>query len=335
MRRVLIPQNLQSLPPQLPVGELRTLTGQTMGTTWSVRYINTNQQAEAAVRALIQRALDLVVAQMSTWQPDSTLSIFNSAGANTWHTLPSACFEVLDCALKVAADTEGAFDPTVGAVVNLWGFGPNGQRASPPGLAEVQAVHANTGYQKLQLDKANQRVLQTGGVYIDFSGIAKGYSVDLIAQALVSAGVDNYLVEVGGELLGAGIKPDGQPWWVALETSPVVSGVTESIVALHGLAIATSGDYRRYFDYQGQHYAHTIDPRTGFPIDCASNPLVSVSVIHAKCMMADALATALTVMGTQAALAYAEQRNVAVRLVEKTDDGYQEFFSSDFLAMLE
>ena len=335
MRRVLIPQNLQSLPPQLPVGELRTLTGQTMGTTWSVRYINTNQQAEAAVRALIQRALDLVVAQMSTWQPDSTLSIFNSAGANTWHTLPSACFEVLDCALKVAADTEGAFDPTVGAVVNLWGFGPNGQRASPPGLAEVQAVHANTGYQKLQLDKANQRVLQTGGVYIDFSGIAKGYSVDLIAQALVSAGVDNYLVEVGGELLGAGIKPDGQPWWVALETSPVVSGVTESIVALHGLAIATSGDYRRYFDYQGQHYAHTIDPRTGFPIDSASNPLVSVSVIHAKCMMADALATALTVMGTQAALAYAEQRNIAVRLVEQTDDGYQEFFSSEFQAMLE
>lgn len=335
MRRVLIPQNLQSLLPQLPLGELHTLTGQTMGTTWTVRYINTNQQAEAAVRALIQRALDLVVGQMSTWQSDSSISIFNSAGANTWHTLPSACFEVLDCALNVAADTEGAFDPTVGAVVNLWGFGPDGQRASPPSSTEVMAAHANTGYQKLQLDKVNQRILQTGGLYIDFSGIAKGYSVDLIAQALTAAGIDNYLVEVGGELLGAGIKPDGQPWWVALETSPAVSGVTESIVALHGLAIATSGDYQRYFEYQGRHYAHTIDPRTGFPIDYASNPLVSVSVIHTKCMMADALATALTVMGTQAALAYAEQRKIAVRLVEQTDDGYQEFFSSEFRAMLE
>lgn len=335
MRRVLIPQNLQSLPTQLPIGELHTLTGQAMGTTWTVRYINTHQQSEAAVRALIQRDLDLVVAQMSTWQTESTLSIFNSASANTWHTLPRASFEVLDCALKVAADTEGAFDPTVGAVVNLWGFGPHGQRSSPPSLAEVQEMHANTGYQKLQFDKANQPIPQTGGVYLDLSDIAKGYSVGLIAQALMAAGIDNYLVEVGGELLGAGIKPDGQRWWVALETSPVVSVITESIVALHGLAIATSGDYQRYFEYQGRHYAHTIDPRTGFPIDDASNPLVSVYVIHAKCMLADALATALTVMGTQAALAYAEQRNIAVRLVEQTDDGYQEFFSSEFQAMLE
>lgn len=335
MRRVLIPNNLQSLPPQLPVGEVRTITGWSMGTTWTVHYIDATQRPVATVSALVEEALDLVVAQMSTWQVDSNLSLFNAAPANTWHRLPSACFEVLDCALKVAADTKGAFDPTVGAVVNLWGFGPHGQRTVPPDMTEVQAMRANTGYQKLQLDKANQRILQTGGVYIDFSGIAKGYSVDLIADALSAAGIENFLVEVGGELFGAGIKSDGQPWWVALETSLVVTGLTESIVALHGLAIATSGDYQRYFEYQGRHYSHTIDPRTGFPIDDASNPLVSVSVTHAKCMMADALATALTVMGTQAALAYAEQHNVAVRLVEQTDDGYQEFFSSEFRAMLE
>lgn len=335
MRRVLIPNKLQSLPPQLPVGGVRTITGRSMGTTWTVHYIDATQRPVAAVSAQVGEALDLVVAQMSTWQVDSNLSLFNAAPANTWHRLPSACFEVLDCALKVATETEGAFDPTVGAVVNLWGFGPDGQRTSPPSLAEVQEMHANAGYQKLQLDREHNRVLQSGGVYIDFSGIAKGYSVDLIADALLAAGIENFLVEVGGELFGTGIKPDGQPWWVALETSPVVTGLTESIVALHGLAIATSGDYRRYFDYQGQHYAHTIDPRTGFPIDDASNPLISVSVIHAKCMMADALATALTVMGTQTALAYAEQHNVAVRLVEKADNGYQEFFSSEFRAMLE
>lgn len=335
MRRVLIPNNLQSLTPQSPVGEVRTITGRSMGTTWTVHYIDATQRPVATVSALVEEALDLVVAQMSTWRVDSNLSLFNAAPTNTWHTLPSACFDVMDCALKVAADTQGAFDPTVGAVVNLWGFGSDGQRTSPPSLAEVQEMHANAGYQKLQLDREHNRVLQPGGLYVDFSGIAKGYSVDLIADALLAAGIENFLVEVGGELFGTGIKPDGQPWWVALETSPVISGVTESIVALHDLAIATSGDYRRYFDYQGQHYGHTIDPRTGFPIDDASNPLVSVSVIHAKCMMADALATALTVMGAQAALAYADQRNIAVRLVEKADNGYQEFFSSEFRAMLE
>lgn len=335
MRRVLIPQNLQSLSSKLPIGELHTLSGQSMGTTWTVRYVNTNQSAPAAVQTLIQRELDLVVAQMSTWQPDSNLSLFNTAAANTWHALPDAFFQVLECALTIAAETDGAFDPTIGAVVNVWGFGPDGQRTSPPSQAEVEAVHANTGWQKLQLDKLARRVLQPGNLYVDFSGIAKGYSVDLIARTLEAAGIDNYLVEVGGELLGAGIKPDGQPWWVALESSPSVIQAAESIVALHGLAIATSGDYRRYFDYQGKHYAHTIDPRTGFPIDRTSNALVSVSVLHAECMVADALATAFTVMGTPAALAYAEQHDIAVLLTEQTSEGHREYCSSQLMAMLE
>lgn len=335
MRRVLIPQNLQSLPSKLPTGALHTLNGQSMGTTWTVRYIHPDQSSQTVVQTLIQRELDLVVAQMSTWQADSNLSLFNSAGANTWHTLPSAFFQVLDCALTIAADTDGAFDPTIGAVVNLWGFGPDGQRISPPSQAEVEAVHAHTGWQKLQLDQSAMRVLQPGNLYVDFSGIAKGYSVDLIAQALEAAGIENYLIEVGGELSGAGIKPDGQPWWVALEMSPSASGISESIVALHGLAVATSGDYRRYFDYQGQHYAHTIDPRTGFPINRTSNALVSVSVLHAQCMIADALATAFTVMGTQAALSYAEQHDVAVLLMEQTPEGDKEYLSPQLMAMLE
>jgi FAD:protein FMN transferase len=251
MRRVLIPQNLQTLPPQLPKGEQHTLTGQSMGTTWTVRFINTYQQSDDVVRALIQRELDLVVEQMSTWQENSNLSIFNRADANTWHVLPADFFKVLDCALKIAAETDGAFDPTIGPLVNLWGFGPDGQRTSPPDVIEVKALHAYCGWQKLQLDKDGMRALQPGNVYVDFSGIAKGYSVDRVAHALQEAGIANYLIEVGGELYGAGIKPDGQPWWIALETSPDASSVTESVVALHGLAVATSGDYRRYFEHHG------------------------------------------------------------------------------------
>lgn len=306
-----------------------------MGTTWTVRFINMHQQSDVVVRALIQRELDLVVAQMSTWQEDSNLSIFNRADANTWHALPAAFFTVLDCALKIAAETEGAFDPTVGPLVNLWGFGPNGERTSPPDASEVKALHADCGWQKLQLDKDGMRALQPGNVYVDFSGIAKGYSVDRIARALTDAGIENYLIEVGGELYGAGIKPDGQPWWIALETSPIAQTVTESIVALHGLAVATSGDYRRYFEHHGQHYAHTMDPRTGFPIDRATNALVSVTVLHAECMVADALATAFTVMGVKAALAYAKKKDIVVLLIEHKADGFEEHFSAKLMAMLE
>ncbi len=335
MRRVFIPQTLQQLPQQLPSGELKTLSGQSMGTTWTVRFIDPQQRSDKTVQTLIQNELDLVVAQMSTWQQDSNLSIFNRAAANTWHVLPEPFFKVLDCALKVAAETDGAFDPTVGTLVNIWGFGPEGQRISPPDPAQVKALHRNCGWQKLQLDRDNMRVLQPGGVYVDFSGIAKGYSVDRVSHALKDAGIENYLIEVGGELYGKGIKPDGQPWWIALETSPAEKKMSESIIALHGLAVATSGNYRRYFEHHDQHYAHTIDPRTGFPIDRASNALVSVTVLHAECMLADALATAFTVMGAQAALAYAKQNNIATLLVEHYHDGFQEHLSPRLIAMLE
>jgi thiamine biosynthesis lipoprotein len=335
MRRVLIPQNLQNLPQQLPIGKLHTLTGQSMGTTWTVQYINTHQQSDDVVGVLIQRELELVVTEMSTWQQDSNLIIFNQADANTWHELPVAFFSVMDCALKIAAETEGAFDPTVGPLVDLWGFGPQGQRTLPPASNEVTALHAYCGWQNLQLDSKGKRLLQPGNVCVDLSGIAKGYSVDRIARALKSAGIENYLIEVGGELYGAGIKLDGQPWWVVLETSPEAASVTESVVALCGLAVATSGDYRRYFEHQGQHYAHTIDPRTGFPIDRATNALVSVTVLHAECMVADALATAFTVMGVDAALVYAEQKDIAALFVEYKLGDFNEHFSPKLLAMLE
>lgn len=335
MRRVLIPQNLQQLPEQLPLGQQHTLTGQSMGTTWTVRYINSKSLTENNVREVIQRELDLVVAQMSTWQDDSDLSVFNRADANTWHTLPAAFFTVLQCALKIALETNGAFDPTIGPLVNLWGFGPEGQRNSPPNIDAVKTLHANCGWQKLQLDSHGSRALQPGNVYVDFSGIAKGYSVDRVAHALEDTGIENYLIEVGGELYGAGIKPDGQPWWIALETPPKAETVAESVVALHGLAVATSGDYRRYFEHEGQHYAHTIDPRLGFPIDRASNALVSVTVLHAECMLADALATAFTVMGVKVALAYANEKDIAALFIEHKAEGFEEHLSAKLMAMLE
>jgi thiamine biosynthesis lipoprotein len=334
MQRVLIPQSLQTLPQALPVGEPFLLSGQIMGTTWTVRYIHAHQHAQDAIRTLIQNELDLVVEQMSTWQEDSSLSRFNHAGVNTWHSLPDAFFTVIDCALEIAAQTHGAFDPTIGPLVNLWGFGPNGQRTAPPVADEIKLVKANCGWQRLQLDTPNKLLLQPGNAYVDFSGIAKGYAVDRVSQALQHAGIDNHLVEIGGELYGAGLKPDGQPWWVALERPPSISS-TESIAALCGVAVATSGDYRRYFDHDNHHYAHTIDPRTGYPIDRATNALISVTVIHTECMKADALATAFTVMGVHSALDYAQKNKIAVLLIEQKTDGFQEHLSPELTAMLE
>ena len=306
-----------------------------MGTTWTVHYISSPQHSQADVHHIIQSELDLVVAQMSTWQADSNLSQFNQAEANTWHPLPPAFYEVMDCALKVAAQTGGAFDPTIGPLVNLWGFGPEGYRALPPDHDEIKSTQRHCGWQRIQLDQEAKRALQPGNAYVDFSGIAKGYGVDRVSGALRQAGIENHVVEVGGELFGMGIKPDGQPWWVAFEMPPHNAFDTESIIALHGLAVATSGDYRRYFDHNGRHYAHTIDPRTGYPIDRNINALASVTVVHKQCMMADALATAFTVMGVEAGLAYAEENKIAALFIEHQQDTLKEYLSSSLLAMLE
>lgn len=339
MRRVFIPHTLHALPAQRPAGEVYTLSGQSMGTYWTVRYLLPATLTEAAVYTLISDALALVVAQMSTWQADSDLSRFNQAAADSWHTLPAHCFTVLACALALAADTDGAFDPTIGPLVNLWGFGPSGQRHAPPAITEIETTQARCGWQQLQVDVARKRVRQPGGIYLDFSGIAKGFAVDLVAQALQQAGLSHYLIEVGGELYGHGLKPDGQPWWVALETPPTASG-EPAILALHGLAVATSGDYRRYFEHDGQRYAHTIDPRSGVPTGGKGDhghlhALVSVTVLHDSCMMADALATAFTVMGTQAALAYASQHNIAMMCLAQSPTALEEYCSPTLKAMLE
>jgi thiamine biosynthesis lipoprotein len=192
------------------------------------------------------------------------------------------------------------------------------------------------GWQRLQIDAGQRKALQPGGLYLDLSSIAKGYGVDCVAECVERAGVRHYLAEVGGELRGQGCKPDGSPWWVELEAVPDVSSQTRTwIAALDGLSIATSGDYRRYFERDSRRYAHTLDPRNGRPV---RNAPASVTVLHAECMQADALATALTVLGLQDGMAYAERHDIAALFVmRRRDDATRtdEFASSAFLALLD
>jgi thiamine biosynthesis lipoprotein len=315
-----------------------------MGTTWSVKLV-TDASKLPALEQAIQAELDLVVAQMSTWEPSSDLSRFNAAPAGSWHTLPPEFFSVLQVALQVARDSSGAYDPTAGALVNAWGFGPDHRYGeagfAAPDEARLETALAVCGWQRLDVDIDTRRVRQPGGMYIDLSAIAKGFGVDQIARRLLQLGVDSFLVEVGGELRGEGVKPDGQPWWVALERplpdahSPAMraaSAESETTAALYGWSIATSGDYRRYFTANHTRYSHTIDPRNGRPI---GNGLAAVTVLHRECMAADAWSTALGVLGAEEGSALANRLGLCALFVRREHGCLVETLSAPLAALLE
>jgi thiamine biosynthesis lipoprotein len=341
MRAVLVPLEIDPTPPATGC-RLHTLTGTAMGTDWSARML-LPPGLDADLGAVLQRELDEIVAQMSHWDSGSLLSRYNRAPGGSWHALPPQFYTVMDYALAVHEDTGGAYDPAAGSLVNLWGFGPTGRYDQAgfyaPAADAVAAVQARRQCCRPRLDRDTRSLYQPGGAILDLSSVAKGYAVDCLALRLEGLGVRHYLVEVGGELRGAGVKPDGQPWWVELEGVPDSAGapVPQSVVALHGLAVATSGDYRRYYQLSMSHHAqrrasHTLDPRTGAPI---ANNVASVTVLASTCMAADALSTALTVMGVDAGLAFADQRGVAARYLVRTDAGLREFDTAAWRALLQ
>lgn len=338
MRQLLIPLHIDRAGPALG-GVVQTLSGRSMGTTWCVKLVAGARPAGLDWAAGIQAQLDAVVAQMSPWQGDSDLSRFNSAPAGSWHVLPAEFFFVLQTAWQVAEASAGAYDPTVGALVDAWGFGPGG-RFDAPGFAgptrqALDAAAACAGWRRLRLDAQRRSALQPGGLRLDLSAIAKGFAVDQVVSHLRARGVSDALVELGGELRGVGMRPDGQPWWVALEPPDPASaaGLRETLLALHGLSVATSGDYRRYFEIDGLRHAHTLDPRTGRPV---THRVASVSVVHPDCMLADAWSTALTVMAPDQALMAADAHGLAARILLRNGvhGGCTEHLSEPFRALL-
>ncbi|HWV81186.1 MAG TPA: FAD:protein FMN transferase [Hyphomicrobiaceae bacterium] len=336
-RRVIVPEiaangALRPLPGR---DKLVQVGGETMGTTWSAKLYAPSTTDGHRARQAIQDALDHVVSEMSPWVATSALSRFNEAPAGSWHTLPLNFFAVLRTALSIARESKGAFDPTLGALTDAWGFGPSPARSHPPDARDTARMLAHAGWQRLDLDEERRRVRQPGGLAIDLGGIAKGFGVDQAARALKRLGIRDFLVEVGGELRGEGIKPDGTPWWVALEQPPATSGgeatLSDIVIALHGLSVATSGDYRRFVEHDGIRHAHSIDPRTGRPV---GNGVAIVTVLHESCMWADALATALLVMGRAAAIAFAVEHRIAARMLMRTEQGMSEVLTPRFADLL-
>jgi thiamine biosynthesis lipoprotein len=333
---VLVPSMIRNRLPYR-FSQVIDYRGESMGTDWSVRLV-----AEPAVRdwvkthalATIGQILEDVIVQMSHWCGHSLLSRFNDAPPGSRHALPAAFFKVLSYGLAVADETSGAYNPAAGRLIDAWGFGANGRHAEPgfavPSNAAIADCLNACDWRRLALDRAGRSILQPGGVRLDLSSIAKGYAVDAVANKLLSCGVRHFLVDIGGELRGEGVRPDGQPWWVDVE-QPTPAWPSARI-ALHGLAVATSGDHRRFFHHDGRRHSHTIDPRNGWPI---THGLAGVTVLHSECMAADALSTALMVLGPEAGLAYAERRALAARLTVRTGEVVRAWHTAAWAALLQ
>jgi len=330
-----------------PAHAVHVLGGATMGTLWQA---SVSAPADAGLHVIhdgIQACLDRVVAQMSTWERDSDISRYNRAPAGSWQALPQPFFDVLREALAIAADSGGACDPTVGPLVEAWGFGPGGSGGRVPDAGTLATAQARVGWQRIELDVEGRRALQPGGVGLDLSGIAKGHGVDAVVDWLRARSVPAALVEVGGELRGYGRKPDGSAWKVLAEAWPEDDDLPDGrdndgrdagaargdgavaadgapppcIVVLDDAAVATSGDHWHRFEHDGRLYSHTVDPRTGRPVDHAP---AAVTVIAGSALAADAWATALTVLGHEQGHALAQARDIAARFVVREADGVHE-----------
>ncbi len=310
--------------------EQQNLQGQTMGTYYSVKYVTDSSGAKPeAIQAEIDKRLEEVNDQMSTYRPDSELSRFNqSKDINTPFPVSAATATVVKKAIEINKITDGSLDVTVGPLVNLWGFGPEGRVTKAPSDEELAKRRAWVGIDKLSVQD-NNLVKTIPELYVDLSSIAKGYGVDVVAEYLESAGINNYMVDIGGEVRTKGTNGKEAPWRIAIE-KPAADGVSQTaqeVIEPGDSSIATSGDYRNYFEQDGVRFSHTIDPKSGRPI---THNLVSITVIADNCMSADGLSTGLNVLGPEAGFALAEKMNIPVFMIVKTDKGFEERYTKAF-----
>jgi FAD:protein FMN transferase len=309
--------------------ELISISGLTMGTTYSVKLIpNDTVLDKSVLHTDIEKILADINQAMSTYINDSELSRFNQAKVSDWLNLSEDLYSVIEHANDVSLLTNGAFDVTVGPLVNLWGFGPDQFTQEIPSDLVIQSIMKHTGYEKLAFNKSSSQISKSDpDLYIDLSAIAKGFAVDKIASYLDKQTIQNYLVEIGGELNGKGTNANQQAWQIGIERAYPLERSVQRIINLDNLAMATSGDYRNYYEKEGVRYSHTINPLTGKPI---THNLASVTVLTKSTMHADALATAFMVLGAEKTISLANKLNIAVYIIIKTEAGFEEQYNDYF-----
>lgn len=316
--------------------QMVSLAGQTMGTTYSIKYFPTDQTPQTQeVFIKIEQTLADVNQAMSTYISDSEISIFNRSESLDWFEISADFHQVMLHAQQTAQLTKGAFDATVMPLVNLWGFGPQGPKNSPnPG--ELNEIRSYVGYEKIEVDPAQTRLRRTHPkTSVDLSASAKGFGVDKVGLALQEMGVTSYMVEIGGEVRVGERKPSGDLWMIAIEAPHAERGIAQKVLALENQAMATSGSYRNFYEEESKMYNHTLDPQTGSPVQ---HSLVSVSVVDTErdCKNADALATALMVMGPERAISFAKDLNLAVYFIIQEGESerrFREHSSPRFLSL--
>jgi thiamine biosynthesis lipoprotein len=329
-----------------------------MGTTYNISIVgNVNNDAlhesnVKDIKSAVDTKLISINQLMSTYIDDSEISRFNQLAYDEWFTLSVETLEVIEYSLYLSEVTNGKFDITVSPLINLWGFGSQGETAFPSDSLIAEAKE-KVGWESLILDKDNQRIKKTKPLTIDLSAIAKGYGVDVITQLLEGRGIDNYLVEIGGEIRVKGSKPDGQLWRVGIETPSFFQQGARKVLTLNNVAVATSGDYRNFFEKDGVRYSHTIDPLTGKPVihNIASITVIvdsavvndgahneTSSKIDSKvysAMKADGLATAFMALGEEGALELANRLALPIYILRYNEEMFTESFSSSFVSYLD
>ena len=297
--------------------QLQQTSGQAMGTTWSLKWIDgpTQERLQSEVEALLGH----INAMASSYDKHSELSRLNRAPLNQWIEIGEPLMRMLQLAQEIHRRSGGSYDISIGPLVNLWGFGPDGSIVNPPRPEALQQAQKRVGMQHLEL-AGRTAVRKHRNLDLDLSSVAKGYAVDEVAALLEALTVENYLIELGGELRMRGVNARGDPWRIGIE-SPDTGQLRRVAASLspgaEGGAVATSGDYQNYFTSGGRHYSHLISPQSGYPVEHAA----SVTVVHSSCMRADAWATALAVLLPERALAIAESNHLAVYFIWRTAEG--------------
>lgn len=319
-----------------PPARLLNFSGHTMGTTFHVKVVaDSRSQQSDATRAhlveVIDGALNGVDAAMSSYRPQSELSRFNDGAANVDFSLSADTATVVALSLELARLSGGAFDPTVGPLVDRWGFGPDKGITALPSDAELAALSSQVGYEHLTLDGSAATLRKnTEDLHLDLSAVAKGFAVDKVGEALELAGFDAYMVEVGGELHVSGATELGRPWRLAIETPDSETREIYEVLSLKDRSMATSGNYRNFAEIGGVRYSHTIDPRTARPV---THSLASVTVVDRTCARADALATTLSVLGPEQGAQFARTHDIAALFLVVEDDSLTEFVTPAFKAL--